>query len=142
MKILIGDIGNTLTKLCLVNEMSKIIKEYNIETAKIIKQKKLKRIPATIFKYEKKSKFYYVRFWVCKGYRYNGCVVQSLKVAEERLAEKEAEKEIKNFNFKSAIDLNKKKINKSKRDYDRDPDRIADDISLFKDLALEEMRAR
>ena len=60
--------------------------------AKIIKQKKLKRIPATIFKYEKKSKFYYVRFWVCKGYRYNGCEVQSLKVAEERLAEKEEEK--------------------------------------------------
>ena len=39
MKILIGDIGNTLTKLCLVNEMSKIIKEYNIETAKITKEK-------------------------------------------------------------------------------------------------------
>ena len=41
MKILIGDIGNTLTKLCLVNKMSIIIKEYNIETAKIIKEKNL-----------------------------------------------------------------------------------------------------
>ena len=41
MKILIGDIGNTLTKLCLVNKMSTIIKEYNFETAKIIKEKNL-----------------------------------------------------------------------------------------------------
>ena len=39
MKILIGDIGNTLTKLCLVDETSTSIKEYNIETAKIIKEK-------------------------------------------------------------------------------------------------------
>jgi len=41
MNILIGDIGNTLTKLCLVNDMFKIIKEYNIETQKIIKEKNL-----------------------------------------------------------------------------------------------------
>ncbi|MBC8304589.1 MAG: hypothetical protein H8E55_53615 [Pelagibacterales bacterium] len=87
---------------------------------KILKQKKLKRVSATIFKYKNRSKFYYVRFWVCKGYRLNGCHTQSLKVSEERLAEKEAEKVFKNFDFKSAIDLNKKKINKSKRDYDRD----------------------
>ena len=99
---------------------------------KIIKQKKLKRIPATIFKYEKKSKFYYVRFWVCKGYRYNGCEIQSLKVAEERLAEKEAEKVFKEFDFKTALDLNQKKINKSKRDYHKD---IA--IPYFKSRELE-----
>jgi len=41
MKILIGDIGNTLTKLCLFDETSVIIKEYNIETIKIIKEKNL-----------------------------------------------------------------------------------------------------
>ena len=35
MKILIGDIGNTLTKICLINENSKIIKEFNIETKKL-----------------------------------------------------------------------------------------------------------
>ena len=87
---------------------------------KILKQKKLKRVSATIFKYKNRSKFYYVRFWVCKGYRLNGCHTQSLKVSEERLAEKVAEKVFKSFDFKSAIDLNKKKINKSKRDYDRD----------------------
>ena len=41
MKILIGDIGNTLTKLCLFNERSVIIKEYNVETNKMIKEKNL-----------------------------------------------------------------------------------------------------
>jgi|TARA_B110000881_G_scaffold220556_1_gene246080 type III pantothenate kinase len=41
MKILIGDIGNTLTKLCLTNDSLTIIKEYNIETAKIFKEKNL-----------------------------------------------------------------------------------------------------
>ena len=84
---------------------------------KILKQKKLKRVSATIFKYDKKSKFYYVRFWVCNGYRLNGCHTQSLKVSEERLAEKEAEKVFKNFDFKKEIELNKIKINKTKRRY-------------------------
>ena len=41
MNILIGDIGNTLTKLCLVNEKSLIIREYSIETKYLIKEKKL-----------------------------------------------------------------------------------------------------
>jgi len=41
MNILIGDIGNTLTKLCLINKKSKIVKEYNIETKKIIREKNL-----------------------------------------------------------------------------------------------------
>ena len=41
MKTLIGDIGNTLTKLCLVDETSTAIKEYNLETKKIVKEKNL-----------------------------------------------------------------------------------------------------
>ncbi len=36
MKILIGDIRNTLTKLCLVNEKSIITQVHNVETSKII----------------------------------------------------------------------------------------------------------
>ena len=87
---------------------------------KILKQKQLKRIPAKIFKYENKSKFYYVRFWVCKGYTLNGCHTQSLKVSEERLAEKEAIKVFKNFDFKSEIEKNKNKKHKSKRSYFKD----------------------
>jgi type III pantothenate kinase len=38
MIILIGDIGNTLTKFCLVNEKLLIIKEYNTETKNLIKK--------------------------------------------------------------------------------------------------------
>ena len=41
MKTLIGDIGNTLTKLCLINERLTIVKEYNIETSQIIEGKNL-----------------------------------------------------------------------------------------------------
>ena len=36
MNYLVGDIGNTLTKICLVNKNSKIIKEYSIETKKLL----------------------------------------------------------------------------------------------------------
>ena len=41
MKILIGDIGNTLTKLCLINEKLLIINEFTIETRKIINHNNL-----------------------------------------------------------------------------------------------------
>ncbi len=41
MKTLIGDIGNTLTKICLVNEKSVVVGEYNIETIKVIKENNL-----------------------------------------------------------------------------------------------------
>ena len=57
MKILIGDIGNTLTKICLVDEMSASIKEYSIETAKIIKEKNLIKFLNPIIAKEVKKKF-------------------------------------------------------------------------------------
>jgi type III pantothenate kinase len=56
MNILIGDIGNTLTKLCLINEKLVIIKEYNIETAKIIKEKNLIKLFKSILKKNIKKK--------------------------------------------------------------------------------------
>ena len=56
MKILIGDIGNTLTKLCLVDETSAFIKEYNIETAKIIKEKNLTKFLNPILSKKIKNK--------------------------------------------------------------------------------------
>ena len=49
MKILVGDIGNTLTKLCLINENSKIIKVYNIETTKLVIKKNLIKFLKPIF---------------------------------------------------------------------------------------------
>ena len=36
MNYLIGDIGNTLTKICIVNENYKSLKEYTIETKKLL----------------------------------------------------------------------------------------------------------
>ena len=45
---------------------------------------------------------------------------------------------LSNYSF----ELTREEIEKIKRDYDRDPDRIAEDKTLFKDLALEEMRNR
>jgi type III pantothenate kinase len=36
MNYLVGDIGNTLTKICLINKNFKIIKEYSIETKKLL----------------------------------------------------------------------------------------------------------
>ena len=35
MSYLVGDIGNTLTKICLVNNKSRIVKEISIETKKL-----------------------------------------------------------------------------------------------------------
>ena len=56
MRILIGDIGNTLTKLCLVDETSTSIKEHSIETAKIIKEKNLIKFLNSILIEEVKKK--------------------------------------------------------------------------------------
>ena len=36
MNYLVGDIGNTLTKICIVNKNFKISKEYSIETKKLL----------------------------------------------------------------------------------------------------------
>jgi type III pantothenate kinase len=36
MDYLVGDIGNTLTKICLINKRSRIIKEHSIETKKLL----------------------------------------------------------------------------------------------------------
>ena len=41
MNYLVGDIGNTLTKICLVNANSKIIKEYSIETKELLVKKNI-----------------------------------------------------------------------------------------------------
>ena len=44
MKFLIGDIGNTFIKICILNNRFKIIKSYNFETDKIYKVNFLKKI--------------------------------------------------------------------------------------------------
>ena len=37
MNYLVGDIGNTLTKICLINKESNILKEYSVETKELLK---------------------------------------------------------------------------------------------------------
>ena len=44
MKYLIGDIGNTSTKICLLNHKFKIVKHFEIDTKKNIKNNFLKKI--------------------------------------------------------------------------------------------------
>ena len=41
MLYLIGDIGNTLTKICIINKKYKIINSFNIETNQLLKKKNL-----------------------------------------------------------------------------------------------------
>ena len=44
MKFLIGDIGNTSTKICILNRNFKILRSYNFETIKMLKGNLLKTI--------------------------------------------------------------------------------------------------
>ena len=44
MKFLIGDIGNTSTKICILNNKLKIIRSYNFETIKMLKVNLIKNI--------------------------------------------------------------------------------------------------
>ena len=44
MKYLVGDIGNTSTKICILNEKFKIINSFNFETIKLYKKNYLKRV--------------------------------------------------------------------------------------------------
>ena len=44
MKFLIGDIGNTSTKICVLNSNFKILKSYNFETIKMFKGNLIKNI--------------------------------------------------------------------------------------------------
>ena len=44
MKFLIGDIGNTSTKICILNNDFKILRSYNFETIKMFKGNLIKNI--------------------------------------------------------------------------------------------------
>ena len=59
MNYLVGDIGNTLTKICLVNKKSKIVKEYSIETKKLLNNNSLKNFFSSVLKKKTKKKKYY-----------------------------------------------------------------------------------
>ena len=44
MKYLIGDIGNTSTKICILSRKFKILRSYNFDTSKMFKNNLLKKI--------------------------------------------------------------------------------------------------
>jgi type III pantothenate kinase len=50
MNYLVGDIGNTLTKICLVNENSKILKEYSIETKDLLVRNNIYKLFNSVLK--------------------------------------------------------------------------------------------
>jgi len=115
MKILIGDIGNTLTKLCLVDDTLTSIKEYNIETAKIAKEKNLIKFLNPILSKKIKKKILFSSV-VPKVYQK---VNKFLKVKKYQVYE------IKNLPLKKLIKI---KIDKYKQ---LGSDRIANAIGAY-----------
>tara|TARA_B100000767_G_scaffold271667_1_gene297762 strand:- start:1154 stop:1912 length:759 start_codon:yes stop_codon:yes gene_type:complete len=115
MKILIGDIGNTLTKLCLISEKFKIIKEYNIKTAKIIKEKNIIKFLRPILKKDIKKKVLF------------SSVVPSVyqKIKKFIKTRKYQSYEIKNLSLKKLIKIKIDKYNQL------GSDRIANAIGAY-----------
>ena len=56
MNYLVGDIGNTLTKICLISKNFKIIKEYSIETKKLLVETNLKKFFIPLLKKKLKKR--------------------------------------------------------------------------------------
>ena len=115
MKILIGDIGNTLTKLCLVNEKSIIIKEYNIETKNLINEKNLIKFLNPILKKKIKKKILF------------SSVVPTIyqKINKFLITKKYQVYEIKKLSLKKLIKIKIKKYNQL------GSDRIANAIGAY-----------
>ena len=59
MYYIIGDIGNTSTRICLLNNKSKIIKSIILDTKKIFIKRNLKKIFKNSLKTTVKKKFYF-----------------------------------------------------------------------------------
>ena len=59
MYYIIGDIGNTSTRICLLNNKSKIIKSIILDTKKIFIKRNLKKILKNSLKTTAKKKFYF-----------------------------------------------------------------------------------
>ena len=115
MKILIGDIGNTLTKFCLVNEKSVVIKEYVIETKKILVEKNLIKFLKPILNKNVKKKILFSSV-VPKVYQ---------KISKFMKVKKYQVFEIKKLSLKNLIKI---KIDKYKQ---LGSDRIANAIGAY-----------
>jgi type III pantothenate kinase len=101
MHYLVGDIGNTLTKISILNKNFKIIKSFNIETNKLIKSNNLKLFFNKIMSTKTKKKILF------------SSVVPSIYKKIKVYLNKKKHKvfEIKELDFKKIIKLNIKKTN-------------------------------
>jgi type III pantothenate kinase len=96
MKHIVGDIGNTSTKICVLNSKFKIIKSFNFETSRIYKKNYLMQV---LKKYLNKNLNKNLIF---------SCVVPSIfkEIKKNFRQTKYKIFEIKNFNLKKIIKIN------------------------------------
>ena len=115
MKYIVGDIGNTLTKICLLNNNFYITKTYNIETSKILKSNNLKSLLKKLLKKKINKKILF------------SSVVPSVYKQIKFLIKKKGFRtyEIKELKIKKLIKFNIKKLN------ELGSDRIANAIASF-----------
>ncbi len=101
MNYLVGDVGNTSTKICILNYKFKIIKTLNFETQKMLKKNYLKKIFNQFDKKKINSKLLF------------SSVVPSVYKEIKNIFKKSRFKiyEIKDLNFKKIIKINIKNLN-------------------------------
>ena len=101
MTFLVGDIGNTLTKICLINLNFKIIKSFSIETNKLNKTNYQNIFFNKILKYK-----------VNKKILFSSVVPLIYKVIKKNLSKKKYKIfELKNLKISKIVTLNVNKIN-------------------------------
>jgi type III pantothenate kinase len=116
MNYLVGDIGNTLTKICLVSKNSKIIKEYSVETNELFKKIKLNKFFIPILKKKIKKKILFSSV-VPKIYK---------KINKFLITKNFRCLEVKNLHLKNIIKINIDNHNQL------GSDRVANAIGAFK----------
>ena len=123
MNYLVVDIGNTLTKICLINDSSKILKEYSVETNELLIKNNIHKLFFPILKKNIKKKILF------------SSVVPNIYNKINQFLKKKNFKsfEIKNLSLKKILKIN---IDNYKQ---LGSDRIANAIgafNLFKDNCL------
>jgi type III pantothenate kinase len=100
MKHIIGDIGNTSTKICILNNKFEIIKSFDFETKNIYKKNFLK---LTLKNYLNKN--------LNSNFLFSSVVPYAFREIKKKLSLKKYKFfEIKNFNLKKIIKINVKNI--------------------------------
>jgi len=101
MNYIVGDIGNTSTRICLLNKKFSIIKSIVFDTKKIFKRKYFKNTFKRLLKKNLNSKFLF-----------SSVVPSALKEIKKNFkSSKYKIVEIKSLNIKKIIKINIKKIN-------------------------------